>query len=200
MNLMRRLEQDVGPLRFVRHAKETGLLAKVLAWKSGQYNISRKPDLLAVGWIRGVLERIHRTEAEGCSGMFSLLYADDRLVAGHMGMRSRTIWHYWFPAYDPQFARYSPGLILLLKMAECAPSIGIRTIDLGMGMSLYKERLMNSSVSLLNGSILLPSWLSFRRAVRRSLRAFVLNTRFEAPARRLIAGLRMKNEAERSNI
>src|SRR4030095_7972739 len=82
-------------------------------------------------------------------------------------MHSRFIWHYWFPAYDPQFARYSPGLILLLKMAEHAPHIGLRTIDLGTGLTLYKRRLMNASISVAEGSVERASLLSFLRGTRR---------------------------------
>src|SRR5678816_1993574 len=96
-------------------------------------------------WGRELVERIHSAHEAGFAGMLSLLYADDRLVAGHLGMRSRTVWHYWFPAYDAALAKYSPGLILLLKMAENAQSLGLRAIDLGKGLSQYKERLMNAS-------------------------------------------------------
>jgi hypothetical protein len=122
--------------------------------------------------------------------MLSLLYAGDRLVAGHFGMRSRTVWHYWFPAYDAEMAKYSPGLILLLKMAEYAPSIGLRTIDLGKGMCLYKERLMSAAVPLASGSIELPSWLSLNRTARRAMRTAVLNSPIAGPSRRLVRWVR----------
>ena len=78
--------------------------------------------------------------------MLSLLYAGDQLIAGHFGMRSPTTWHYWFPSYDNAFAKYSPGVMLLLKMAEVAPAMGIRIIDMGCGLHSYKERLMNGFV------------------------------------------------------
>src|SRR6266478_2919374 len=105
--------------------------------------------------------------------MFSLIYTGDKLLAGHLGMRSRTVWHYWFPAYDSQFAKYSPGLLLLLKMAEHAPQIGLRTIDLGTGLTLYKRRLMNASISVAEGSVERPSWLSFLRRARRKAKCLV---------------------------
>jgi CelD/BcsL family acetyltransferase involved in cellulose biosynthesis len=90
-------------------------------------------------------------------------------------MRSRTIWHYWFPAYAPQFAKYSPGLLLLLKMCQHAPQIGLRTIDLGTGMTLYKRRLMNASVPVAEGSVERPSWLSLVRGMRRKAKRLVAN-------------------------
>ena len=68
-------------------------------------------------------------------------------------MRSRTAWHYWLPTYDRDFAKYSPGLILLLEMAAQAQALGIQTIDLGKGNALYKQRLMNGAVPLLEGVV-----------------------------------------------
>jgi CelD/BcsL family acetyltransferase involved in cellulose biosynthesis len=121
--------------------------------------------------------------------MLSLLYAGERLVAGHFGMRGQSVWHYWFPAYDPKMAKYSPGLILLLKMAEHAPSLGVRTIDLGKGMSLYKQRLMNASVPLASGRVESP-WRSIRRQMRRNLRSLVANSPLGKPVRDALNSLR----------
>ena len=116
------------------------------------------------------MQRIFATHADGCTGVLSLLYAGDRLIAGHFGMRSRQTWHYWFPSYNPEVAEYSPGLILLLKMAEQAPTIGVSIIDLGKGMSPYKERLMNSWSSLASGRLESP-WRSVPRKTCRAVRS-----------------------------
>jgi CelD/BcsL family acetyltransferase involved in cellulose biosynthesis len=171
MNLMRRLELEIGQIRFVPHSPDRSTLSKVLDWKSEQYRKTGWRDLFSLKWGRSLVEQIHATQSENFAGMLSLLYAGNHLVAGHIGMRSRSVWHYWFPAYDPQFAKYSPGLLLLLKMAEHAPEIGLRTIDLGTGLTLYKRRLMNASVSVAEGSVERPSWLSFvRHAGRKAKR------------------------------
>jgi CelD/BcsL family acetyltransferase involved in cellulose biosynthesis len=173
MNLMRRLELEIGPVRLVPHSPDQSALATVLAWKSGQYRKTGWRDLFASKWGRPLVERIHATQSEGFAGMLSLLYAGNKLIAGHFGMRSRTIWHYWFPAYDPLFSKYSPGLLLLLKMAQHAPKTGLRTIDLGTGLTLYKRRLMNASVSVAEGSVERRSWLSFIRGARRKAKRLV---------------------------
>ena len=175
-NLMRRLEREFGSLRFVAHAAEPALLDCVLAWKSQQYLAGGKPDLFALGWTRPLVECIHAAQAEDFTGMLSLLYAGEQLVAGHFGMRSRTVWHWWFPSYNQERAKYSPGLILLLKMAEHASSLGLRVIDLGKGMSPYKERLMNASVMLASGNVELASLLKLARRTNRKLRQAVKTT------------------------
>jgi CelD/BcsL family acetyltransferase involved in cellulose biosynthesis len=140
-NLARRMDREVGPLRFVAHSADPALLRHALDLKRAQYLRTGVPDIFADDWIRAVIEGIHTTQTDGFAGMLSLLYAGDRLVATHFGMRSRTIWHYWFPAYDIEMAKYSPGLNLILRMAAHAPSLGLRTIDLDKGRSLYKRRL-----------------------------------------------------------
>jgi CelD/BcsL family acetyltransferase involved in cellulose biosynthesis len=182
MNLMRRLQLEVGPIQFVAHSSDRSALSKVLAWKSQQYRQTGWRDLFALKWGRSLVEQIHATQSENFAGMLSLLYAGNKLVAGHIGMRSRSVWHYWFPAYDPQFAKYSPGLLLLLRMAEHAPEIDLRTIDLGTGLTLYKRRLMNASVSVAEGSVERPSWLSFlRRAGRKTKRLVRVRSKSRLP-------------------
>lgn len=93
-NLMRRLEREIGPLRFVAHSPEGGLLNQVLAWKSEQYRRTGWNDLFTAGWGRELVERVHAIQSKQFAGMLSILYAGDRMIAGHLGMRSEAIWHY----------------------------------------------------------------------------------------------------------
>jgi CelD/BcsL family acetyltransferase involved in cellulose biosynthesis len=155
-NLMRRLEREVGPLRFVTHSSDKALLEQVIAWKTAQFRRNRWRDLFSIPWVRQTIEYIHATQTHEFAGILSALYAGDRLVAAHFGMRSASVWHYWFPTYDPAYAKYSVGVMLLLRIAEAAPALGIQTIDLGCGEHSYKSRLMNGSVSTANGSVELP--------------------------------------------
>ncbi len=194
-NLLRRIEREMGPVRFVVHDADAASLEKILALKSQQYLASGKPDLFARPWTRELLKRIHQMQTSNFAGMLSLLYAGDHLVAGHFGMRSRTVWHYWFPAYDNNLAIYSPGLLLLLKMAEYAPGAGLTVIDLGAGLSAYKERLMNESVTLWAGSVELPSWFSFKRRARRKIRSCLAGSSLATPARRLVGWVRNRRKA-----
>ena len=195
-NLMRRIEREVGPLSFVAHSDDAGLLGKVLAWKSAQYMRTGQSDLFAVPWVRSLVERIHAIDARGFAGCLSLLYAGDRLVAGHFGIRTPSVWHYWFPAYDMRFSKYSPGLLLLLKITEHAAALGTKHIDLGKGMSLYKERLMNARTVVSYGSVEVPSLLKFKRTIGRYVwtraRKAILNSPIEGPARRLVQAHRQR--------
>lgn len=200
---LRRLERDVGPVRLVVHSESTADLDKVLRWKAAQYIISGKSNLFDVRWVQAVVGQIHKTRSHNFSGVLSLLYAGDKVVAGHFGMRAGATWHYWFPAYDPAYLRYSPGLILLLKMAGVAPELGVNVIDLGKGKMLYKERLQNGRVMVAEGSVVRPSLLKISRQINRrtrdAARDFVLRTLLGSRARRVLSYLRgLRPALERS--
>ena len=174
-NLMRRLERVVGPLRFVAHSSDPALLNQLLAWKTDQFRHNGWLDVFSIHWVRQTVEGIHATQTPEFAGMLSLLYAGDKLVAAHFGMRSATVWHYWFPTYDPAFSKYSPGVILLLKMAESSATLGVNTLDLGCGEHSYKERLMNGFIPTAGGSVELPCLRMAPRILRRNCLKYICN-------------------------
>lgn len=188
--LARRLAREIGPLRYVAHETDHRILDQVLSWKSAQYERTGKPDIFRASWTRALIGAIHDAQAEDFGGVLSTLYAGDQLIAGHFGMRSRDSWHYWLPSYSREYSKYSPGLILILKMAESAAQFGVRMIDLGAGMSQHKARLATGSVMLSAGSLELSTWRSMRRNVQRNIAAGVRNTPLEAPARALVRSWR----------
>lgn len=188
--LARRLGREIGPLRYVAHETDHRILDQILSWKSAQYERTGKPDIFRASWTRALVDAIHGVQTEGFAGVLSTLYAGDQLIAGHFGMRSRDSWHYWLPSYNRDFSKYSPGLILILKMAQTAVQFGVRMIDLGAGMSQHKARLATGSVMLSAGSIELSTWRSMRRNVQRNIVAGMRNTPLEAPARAIVRSLR----------
>lgn len=191
-NLARRAERELGPLRFQPHSTDKNLVDTVLGWKSKQYLAGGLQDLMTIGWIRATLECVHNSQEEGLSGAFSVLMAGERPIAGHFGMRSRAVWHYWFPAYDIDMAKYSPGILLLLKLLEHAAGSGVEVLDLGKGMSAYKERLMNTSVPVAVGSVETHSWLRCRRTFGRAVRQTLQRTGLSKPANLALRWLRAK--------
>ena len=152
----RKLEREVGPLRYVAHAAEPEVLADLMRCKSAQYRRGGWADIFALPWVARLLGRIHATRTEEFAGVLSALYAGGRLVAAHMGMRSRTIWHYWFPCFRREFAAYSPGLVLLLEMIRSAEPLGLKLLDFGRGDNPYKRRFMNTAIPIAEGVVTLP--------------------------------------------
>src|SRR5262249_44279865 len=118
---------------------------------------------------------IYARQSEEFAGVLSLLYVRDQLAAGHFGMRAGGVLHYWFPAYDPKYSRYSTGLIQLLKIADAISALGVRTIDLGKGAAAYKERLQNGFVTVAEGSVARPSLLKMGRQINQRSRSAARN-------------------------
>ena len=114
----RKLEREHGEVRVVHELADPGVLAMLERWKSDQYRRTGAADHMAQGWVRDVLRLAHLRRTPTFAGVLSALYVGDRVVAAHFGIRSTSVWHYWYPAYDPAFGQYSPGLILLLSMVE----------------------------------------------------------------------------------
>jgi CelD/BcsL family acetyltransferase involved in cellulose biosynthesis len=75
-------------------------------------------------------------------------------VAGHFGLRSHSTLIGWFPAYDQAFAKYSPGLIQHLRMAEDAAGLGLDTLDLSVGAGYeYKSALESRTAPVSEGIV-----------------------------------------------
>jgi len=165
---MRRGGGEVGTLRFVVQSTVAAILARLLSWMTAQYRRNGWRDLFSIHWVRQTMEGIHATRTPEFAGMLSVLYAGEKLVAAHIGMRSSTVWHYWFPTYNPEFSKYSPGVMLLLRMAESAAGLGVNVIDLGCGVHSYKERLMNGYVTTAKGSVELPCFTTLSRRVSKA--------------------------------
>lgn len=148
----RKLAREAGELSFSLH-EPAGALERLIEWKRAQYARTGVTDAFGAAWTGALLRRILAFQAEGFAGVCSVLRAGGGIVAVHAGMRSREVLHWWFPAYAPQFAHYSPGLLLLLRLAQAAAAAGIRTIDLGKGDSRYKLSLMNRAAPLAEGCV-----------------------------------------------
>jgi CelD/BcsL family acetyltransferase involved in cellulose biosynthesis len=169
----RKLGRQVGEVRFVFDERDPAALRTLMEWKSAQYRRTGRRDRFAREWISTLVRLLHETRTPGCSGVLSVLYAADRPVAAHFGLRSSTVLSCWFPAYEPEFAKYSPGLILHLRMAESAAAEGIGMLDLGRGAAEYKDALKTGELRVYEGSSVRPGaraalyWLS-REPARRA--------------------------------
>lgn len=167
----RKLAREVGPLRLEAHTRDPRVLAFVLRLKSQQCRRTGVPDFFAQPWARTLAERIAATEGPHFGGRLSALYAGDALVAAHLGMRSRRVWHWWFPVYEPSWAPYSPGAQLLLQVAQAAADEGHACLDLGKGADAYKQSFADSGLPLAEGWVHRPAlttaWLTARTAAVR---------------------------------
>ena len=151
--IARKLEREVGPVSVVAESDATELLGRLVQWKRLQYAETGVRDVFADARSRELLERIHAVRGAEFAGTLSVLYAGDVLAALQFGLRSARVWHSWFPAYNRDLAKYSPGLMLQLELARAAAPLGIIEIDLGKGEARYKLALATGSHDLLEGCV-----------------------------------------------
>jgi CelD/BcsL family acetyltransferase involved in cellulose biosynthesis len=152
----RRLGRQVGELRFVFDERDPAALRTLMEWKSAQYRRTGRRDRFAQEWINRLVHLLADTRERECAGTLSVLYADGRPVAAHFGLRSSTVLACWFPSYDPEFSKYSPGLILHLRMAEAAAGAGIALLDMGRGAAEYKDSLKTGELPVYEGAATRP--------------------------------------------
>ena len=183
MRKARKIERELGDVRFEPDVKDPDVLNWVIRWKSEQCRKTGGTDFFRFDWTVGLVRRIAATRTANFAGLVSVLYQGDRVIAAHMGMRSRSICHWWFPVYDHAFGKYSPGAILLLRLAEWGASQGISCIDLGKGDDPYKASFMTDAVPLAAGSVILPSLRGAFRRAREAAESFLRHSPLAAPVR-----------------
>jgi len=153
----RKLARDQGELRFEWASTDDDVLSTLLAWKSDQYRRTGRVDRFAQPWIVELIALMHAERSNDFSGVLTMLYAGDSPVAGHFGLRTATTLVGWFPAYDTEFARYSPGIVHHLQMADAAAKAGIHQVDMGKGGKEYKDWLKSGALLVAEGRISRPS-------------------------------------------
>ncbi|WP_246080534.1 GNAT family N-acetyltransferase [Nonomuraea mesophila] len=170
--------RELGELRFVAASSDRKALARVVELKRAQYAATGARDFFAEPDRVRLLDGLLRARDPAFGGVLSTLHAGEHLLAAHFGLRSGGVLHWWFPVYDPAFARLSPGWILLRELVAAAPALGIVRIDLGRGEDEYKRRAKTGESVVCQGLVTrnpvrraAASALSKARSVARSVRA-----------------------------
>jgi CelD/BcsL family acetyltransferase involved in cellulose biosynthesis len=184
---VRKLAREVGPVRYVARIKDDDIFATLIAWKSDQYRRTNKRNVFWSGWTRGLLEKIRGYDSPMFAPDLSALYAGDAIAAIHFGMRSGGVLHAWFPAYNPELAKYSPGFLHWIETMKSAERLGIERIDLGKapenGQSRFKRRLMTGAQFVFEGAVELRPGVAGARMALRSLRDRAMGSPLARPAR-----------------
>lgn len=160
----RKLERELGELRFVLDDRAPEAFETMLRWKAEQYVRTGHFNAFELEWPRAVLESIWNVGAPDLKGLLSSLYAGDRLIAAHFGMVSGSVWHYWFPVYEHSLSKFSAGHVMMMKMVEACDAMGVREIHLGAGDSRHKLEFANMQIPIVWGRASAPSMTS--RAIK----------------------------------
>jgi CelD/BcsL family acetyltransferase involved in cellulose biosynthesis len=153
----RKLGREHGELRFEWSSPDPEVLRTLLNWKSDQYQRTGRVDRFAQPWIVELIDLMHAERSPDFSGVLTMLYSGDVPVAGHFGLSTATTLVGWFPAYDTEFAKYSPGIVHHMQMAEAAAASGLLMVDMGKGGKEYKDWLKSGVLYVAEGRVSRPS-------------------------------------------
>lgn len=112
-------------------------------------------DLFQLPWPRQLLLNLMKSSDLNARGMLSTLSIGGTVAAMAYCMRSASVLHYWFPSYEPRFAKQQPGLALLFSLAEWAEGAPIREIHLGLGDTQYKRHMASWMMPVRAGALAL---------------------------------------------
>lgn len=131
--------RDCGPV-VCELCNDPGVIRQLVAWKSEQCRRTHVADVFRFRWSVELLRRAVESGTAACGALLWGLYSGQRLVAVNVLLRSHQFASGWFMAFDPSYARYSPGMILIEEMLRQLPAMGVTRLDMGKGVSGYKRR------------------------------------------------------------
>jgi CelD/BcsL family acetyltransferase involved in cellulose biosynthesis len=157
-NRRRRLEREFGEVVFTPVSHSVEDFDRMLGFKRQQYRDTGQTDVLGRDWSRRLLHDLRATQGERFGGLFSTLHVGGELAAGHFGLYADGVLSAWFIAHQCDFARHSPGLLVLSEVVRhLAESGDWREVDLGVGDLPFKRRIANRGRELGYGFIGRPS-------------------------------------------
>lgn len=150
---MRALERDHGAVRFDFDRPSPALLERVVLEKRAQIRRTHQHDIFACGWTARLLQDLDTVSDADFGLRLAVLRAGDVVVAAELGLTSGDRHHLWFPIYDPDYARYSPGALMTLETLRVCAERGIARVDFGPSEEAYKEDFADPAEPALEGLI-----------------------------------------------
>lgn len=166
----RALVRDHGEARFTFGRDPGEVLDLVIRLKRDQWRRTDQHDVMASPWTVALLQRLAASPEEDFGLRCATFHVGDRLIAAEIGLLSGDAYHLWFPVYDPDFAKYSPGALMTLETLRAAAEQGIRTVDFGPMRETYKKVFADPSIPVWEGQahttgIAAAGWRAAEQAV-----------------------------------
>lgn len=187
---IRKMEREVGPVRFEWNSADNAVFDTLLEWKSEQYRRTGLDDLFQFEWIVNLLQDIRQQNSPEFAGRLAVMYVNEEIVAVHFGMQSHHVLHSWFPSYSLEFSQYRPGTVLMIELARLSDEHGITHMDLGKGDEQYKQSLMSAAYMVGEGCWARPNFSNWCRQSYRASRSWVKNSPIGPFARTAIRAIR----------
>ncbi|MFT3995954.1 MAG: GNAT family N-acetyltransferase [Asticcacaulis sp.] len=153
----RNVEKDFGGFAFSFEMVTPQLLEWVIEQKREQYARSGMHDVFGCGWTLTLLSQLAKRQDEGFGLRVGVLRDISGeapvLVAAEICLMRGNYVHFWFPAYSDAYYRYSPGILLALRIMEHVAQQGVTQVDFGAGGEGYKHNLTAPARICLEGVI-----------------------------------------------
>jgi CelD/BcsL family acetyltransferase involved in cellulose biosynthesis len=169
------LAAEARELTFSADDRDAGALQELLRWKSSQYRASGLRNPLGRRAVLELVYRLSETSTPNLAGRLSTFRAGGTFVAACFDLQAPTVHAGWFTAYNPRFARYSPGMLLLLQVFQACATEGIPRVDLGAGDASYKAKLATDTIDLHSGHIARRSFPALLRRAQQLPKQHVLS-------------------------
>jgi CelD/BcsL family acetyltransferase involved in cellulose biosynthesis len=148
----RALERRFDAVSLEWHSAEpAAALNKLIEWKSKMYGPSR--ELFADPAATRIVEELSTSASDDCAGVLSVLSAGPDPIAVALWLAEPHGLAGWFTSYNAEFRKSSPGLMILLAVAEEAASRGITLFDFGGWPDDHKRRIANGSYPVVGGAV-----------------------------------------------
>ena len=183
----RKLEREHGAAVFTPLSACAQSFDALIAFKREQYRQTRQSDIFDAVWPLTVLRDAWARPEAGFRAALFTLHVDGRLIAANLSVLGRGVVHAWFISHDPEFSRYSPGVLLFDDILRWAPANGYRELDLGPGDYRFKVSLGSSTRRVAHGYVGTPSAATLVRGgeyrLRRAAESLPLGRASHLPAK-----------------
>ena len=169
----RKAEREVGPAVFAAMSTSRADFDQLIVWKRDQLVATGQTDYFKTPWVQALVEDLFETRDETFGGGLYTLHLDGKLAAVHLHLRGAHTIHGWLIAHNPEFERYSPGLMLFQDILKSMDGGPYDRLDLGAGDYRFKRELSNARQTVVFGFLGAPSPAAFVRSAAYGVRQMV---------------------------
>jgi CelD/BcsL family acetyltransferase involved in cellulose biosynthesis len=167
----RKAGREAGEPVFTAFSRSRADFDQMLDWKRAQLRATKQTDIFETSWTLRLLREMFTSRDPDFGGVLFTLHFGDRLAAAHLHLRGRKTIHGWIIAHDPEFERYSPGILLFQDILRWMDETPYSRLDLGPGDYRFKRELANDGLWVTHGFVGVPSPASLVRGAAYGVRA-----------------------------
>lgn len=167
----RKAEREHEQVLFTAYSRVDADLDQLIAWKRAQLLATGQTDLFETDWTLRLIRALFESRDPDFGATLFTLRIGQKLAAVHLHLRGRKTIHGWLIAHDPEFERYSPGILLFQDILRWMDTTPFERLDLGPGDYRFKRELANHRQGVSFGFIGTASPAAFIRGAAYGLAA-----------------------------